>query len=670
MGADRLSNEMITNPTYRSLAGRDAFVVDVRVPIMRSNTFDIVGIVGITISMEELQILTDSIKPYGTGRVILCSSDGTIAVHYDLALRGQYIVASNFQRVVPFTSPEDSGPGINLIFDSLFTQKYTVLKTGEVMVVAYPCTLGAVGSPWVVITSVPLSVIMSPLNNLIRFSVIFIFAAGALAALVMYITSRSLTQRAEEMQRGLERATAMQDNLKYGLCLLDHDLVIQEAYSKALERVLTISELQGKNFIELLSSSLKTNEIEGLKDYFNMIFNRAFDQKMLEDINPINEFSYISTETGDAKTLRSSFSLTEWGQNATFIMATLEDITAERELAKQLAEAGNIREQEMNSLFQVIQLNPRVLTDFIEDTEHEFEQINKTLQDRSIPPRNVLREIYQSIHAIKSDALILSLEHFANGLHKLESTIKALQEKEDIPFDDILGIIFELEAVLKEKDKLKEAITKIENFRSHAGQGANQETYILTETLHKVCEKAQAKLDKKVRLVQEQIDDSVLTHGPRRIIKEILVQLIRNAVYHGIETVIGRQKAGKDPMGEIRLAIWYMDDKAHLKLEDDGGGIDYEKVLRSARKQNLIKNPLDAASKDYLLQLLFSPGFSTAEKTDMTAGRGIGLSLVRDRVKELKGSIKIRTEPGKGTTFVISFPLNLPDGQEELTPLI
>jgi two-component system chemotaxis sensor kinase CheA len=676
----KLFDEHISDPSFLErkefpgLGGRQVSVVTIRVPVMHGSK--VVGFVGVTVDLELMHIAIRGLRPYGEGQASVYTRSGVIATHQNPQLWGTNGLNAETAAV---QGRQFTQTGISqIVLNILNSGEPSVIEYDKDLYIGYPMRInanfadsGTAPIIWALVVNLPKSVILEPIRALILFSIIFIIIAGALAAVVIYLTSRSLTRHAQVMQRELERATAMQDNLKYGLCLLDHDLVIQEAYSKALERVLAVSELQGKNFIELLSASLKIREAEGVKDYFNMIFNRSFEAKMLEDINPISEFSYVSTGNGETKTLRTTFSLTGWGQNADYILATLEDITAERELTKQLKAADDIREREMNSLFQVIQLNPRILIDFIEDTEYEFEQVNKILRSREIPPQQVVQEIYQSVHAIKSDALILNLEHFANGLHKLESSIKILQEKEDVPFDDILGIVFELETVMKEKDRLKEAITKIENFRSRADQSGNQETYILTETLNKICSKAKTALHKNVRLVKEQIDETVLIHGPRRIIKEVLTQLVRNAVYHGIETGAERQKAGKDPMGEIHFAIWRMDDKAHLKLDDDGCGINYEKVIRRAREMNLIKNPADAANKDFLLPLLFTPGFSTAGEVDMNAGRGVGLSLVRDRVKELKGTIKIRTEPGKGTSFIVSFPLKLSATEhEDLTPLI
>jgi chemotaxis protein histidine kinase CheA len=134
------------------------------------------------------------------------------------------------------------------------------------------------------------------------------------------------------------------------------------------------------------------------------------------------------------------------------------------------------------------------------------------------------------------------------------------------------------------------------------------------------------------------------------------MQLIRNSVAHGIEKAEERLAKGKNGTGKIWLSIKLLDDKIHVRLADDGKGLDYNKIREKALKLQLIKKE-DGENKDILLKAIFSPGFSTAENEGMHAGRGVGLNLVRDRVREAKGSIKLQSEAGKGTVFNLFFPV-------------
>ena len=496
-----------------------------------------------------------------------------------------------------------------------------------------------------------------------------IIALAFIMLFFVFCVSRSLAGKTDTLKGDLELASAMQDNLKYGLFLMDEKFNIQEAYSKALEKILAVSSLQAQTFIELLDRSLKKHEIEGFIDYLNMIFKHAFDEQMLDNINPISEFTYYSIEGEEKKYLRTAFKLIR-GRKASFILGTVEDITAEKDLEKQLEDAENQVDREMHSLFEVLQLNPRVLSDFIEDTEYEFEAINEVLKRQEQISKKVMYEVYQSVHAVKSNAVILNLENFSAKLHDLESSIKLIQEKNEdvVPFDEILGLVLEIDEALKEKDEHKKAITKIENFRKMYSESSNQEIYVLVETLTQVCKKTMLALNKKVKLVVEGIDEVVLDYGPRRVIKEVLTQLVRNSVYHGIEEPSERESLGKNPEGEIMFSIRYRDNRIVIKFTDDGRGIDFSKIKQKAADNNLLGNPDD---KNQLLEVIFLPGFSTLESPDLYSGRGVGLSLVKDRIKNLLGNITVSTVAGRGTTFTLSLPMQLPvfteNGREEIT---
>jgi chemotaxis protein histidine kinase CheA len=217
---------------------------------------------------------------------------------------------------------------------------------------------------------------------------------------------------------------------------------------------------------------------------------------------------------------------------------------------------------------------------------------------------------------------------------------------------------------MKEKDKFTLITGKIEKFRVAVGGVTSgvtrtvhrQNQYVLAETLAKACEKAAADQNKKVAFSIDELDESILENGPRRIIKEVLTQLVRNSVTHGIEPPQDRTTAGKDSQGTIRLSITRENSHIRIKLSDDGKGLDFGKIREKALNQKLLSTE-KANNKNQLFKVIFFPGFSTADSTDLYAGRGIGLNLVRERIKSLQGSIKLSNEPGKGATFNLLIPV-------------
>jgi two-component system chemotaxis sensor kinase CheA len=463
---------------------------------------------------------------------------------------------------------------------------------------------------------------------------------------------REINRLTQELRIEHDEIIAMKDSLKIGIFLMDKNLVIQPSYSKALEKILGTSNIQGKKFTEFLGSSIKMKEQETMVKYFNMVINGTYKAKMLEEINPISEFVYIRNE--EEKNLRTGFTAVDRGYGILMIQGTLEDISAQVELQKELKAEEAKRDEEMRSLFQIIKIDPQIFTDFIKDTEYEFNQANDVLKNKKISAADATSAIYRGVHAIKSNALILGLESFSNSLHDLESQIKVIRDKENISYDDVLGITLDLKNIMQEKDRYSRINERIGSFRG--GDSQRQNRYVLVETLTKACEKTGLEEGTKVKFVADDLDEAALEKGPRRAIREVLTQLVRNAVIHGIEKPDEREALGKEAEGCIQISVKPVGDQIHIKFSDDGGGIDFDRIRKKAEKLNLYKPRSGVSDRNNLLQLIFHSGFSTANEVNLSAGRGVGLDLVKNRIRELNGTIKVSTSNGKGTIFELFIP--------------
>jgi len=136
-----------------------------------------------------------------------------------------------------------------------------------------------------------------------------------------------------------------------------------------------------------------------------------------------------------------------------------------------------------------------------------------------------------------------------------------------------------------------------------------------------------------------------------------LLHLIRNAVNHGIEKPEQRIKAGKDPKGTVVLSAWREKGNVLIRLKDDGGGISPDVILTKAIEKGFISpDQSKDLTKEEIINFLFQPGFSTAEKISDISGRGVGLDVVKGAIESLKGIINVDSEDGKGTTFTLVLP--------------
>ncbi len=158
---------------------------------------------------------------------------------------------------------------------------------------------------------------------------------------------------------------------------------------------------------------------------------------------------------------------------------------------------------------------------------------------------------------------------------------------------------------------------------------------------------------------QTELDKTVLEK-----IGDPLVHLVRNCIDHGIESPEVRIAAGKPAAGTVHLDASHRGGNISVEVSDDGGGLDKARILAKARSRALI-GANETLSDSEIHELIFLPGFSTAEKTTDLSGRGVGMDVVRRNVKELGGKIELASEPGRGSRFTITLPLTLAivDGQ-------
>lgn len=179
----------------------------------------------------------------------------------------------------------------------------------------------------------------------------------------------------------------------------------------------------------------------------------------------------------------------------------------------------------------------------------------------------------------------------------------------------------------------------------------------LFQRMSRIVREASAAVNKSVKFVTEgeatEIDKTAIEN-----LADPLTHMIRNAVDHGLEASDKRVAAGKSKQGEIRLAAAHKSGRVVIEVSDDGGGINREKVRSIAVSKGLI--PEDAVLTDSEIdQLLFLPGFSTADEVSALSGRGVGMDVVKTQITSLGGRVTIESTPGVGTKFSISLPLTL-----------
>lgn len=239
---------------------------------------------------------------------------------------------------------------------------------------------------------------------------------------------------------------------------------------------------------------------------------------------------------------------------------------------------------------------------------------------------------------------------------------------------DLIGELVISESVVLQNSDLKVPGLKLDNFHKAAGQmckiSSDLQNVIMSmrmvpltntfQKMNRIVFDVSRKLGKDIEfeMVGEhtEVDKNIIEH-----ISDPLMHLVRNAVDHGIETQEEREAAGKTEKGRVTLSAKTESGKVWIGVQDNGGGLDREKILAKARRQDILDptKPDSAYTDKEVYQFITLPGFSTNEKVTEYSGRGVGMDVVVSNLQSVGGSLEIESTPGKGSIMYLKIPLTL-----------
>ncbi len=223
---------------------------------------------------------------------------------------------------------------------------------------------------------------------------------------------------------------------------------------------------------------------------------------------------------------------------------------------------------------------------------------------------------------------------------------------------DMTTLSTEMEAVIRECEGVFARENRLNTtFQDRLMKARLVPLSTMTPRLYRAARAVALKQHKEFEFLLEGEDTEV----DRTVNEEIagpLLHLMRNAVNHAIETPEVRVQKGKTPAGQIKLTAAYEGNQVVITVRDDGAGIDPDRVRNEAIARGLIR-PDQMLNDSDVIDLIFRPGFSTAEILSEESGRGVGLDVVRDSVSRLRGTLEVESTPGQGTAFTMKFPTSL-----------
>ncbi|BAQ64949.1 hybrid sensor histidine kinase/response regulator [Geminocystis sp. NIES-3709] len=250
----------------------------------------------------------------------------------------------------------------------------------------------------------------------------------------------------------------------------------------------------------------------------------------------------------------------------------------------------------------------------------------------------------------------LELDRFT-GFHLLAQDILELIVRVRESTSDIQFLVDETDQLGR---NLRQVTTQLqEEINKSRMVSFSQNADRLPLPIRKIAEGYNKQIKLKVEGREVLIDKMILEH-----LWDPLLQITKNCVTHGIELPEERESIGKPPMGTITVRAFLQGPQTVISVSDDGAGIDPQKIKKKAIQNKLITPAQAQNLKDQdIYEFLFHAGFTTKEKADSHAGRGVGLDIVRTKLNEIRGSVTVDSTPGMGTTFTIRLPLTLSIGK-------
>lgn len=267
--------------------------------------------------------------------------------------------------------------------------------------------------------------------------------------------------------------------------------------------------------------------------------------------------------------------------------------------------------------------------------------------------------------------MVISKISFGQKINELRNAVAEIEE-----FNKGLGAVKEgvREEIIKKGEDIKSRLDQLEKdfssvdtrfglVSSDLQEGIMKTRMLPLSTLFNIFPRSVRDLSNKEGKLAEVKIEGGRTELDRSVLQEMedpLMHIIRNAITHGIERPDVRERLGKSKEGKITLSAFQQGGLVVIGVTDDGKGIDAREIKSKAIEQKLITGAeAEEMSSEQIMQFLFNPGFTTTKEATQTAGRGVGLDVVRTNVARLKGQLDVTSEPDKGTKFTIKLPFTL-----------
>lgn len=521
-------------------------------------------------------------------------------------------------------------------------------------------------------------------------------AALLLLGAIFFYFTRNLRKEEAVSNRARKETADILRTVNEGLFLLDKDLKLGSERSMALNTIFRREEFADLTFDHLLKDMVTEKTLRTAMDYVALLWGERVNEKLVKTINPLNEVEvHFDNPAGgfDTHFLEFDFNRVKSAGTLTHLLVTVNDVTKRVMLSRELQESQEKAQAQLDLLLRILHVEPDSLTGFLTDADVSLKMVNSILKEPAREEsafRAKIDGIYRQVHAVKGESAALGLKTVEQRAHAFEESLNDLKGRTALSGSDFLPLVVKLDDLFNHLAQVREMLSRLVDLHQAIATRATpggqveaekvdqwlsgkhdqtlqtkalvlpqQETEAasgLERTLEDLAARVATSQSKQVALRCNGLDN--VPEAYRRAVKDITIQLVRNAVVHGIEGPSERAKAHKAETGTLAVEFSPRDTEGYeLIVQDDGRGLQLDRIKEVAVERGLI-TPAQAALLDprQTMALIFRPGFSTADRVTTDAGRGAGMDLVRILVAELGGRVGLASAGGKFSKFKIWLP--------------
>lgn len=501
-------------------------------------------------------------------------------------------------------------------------------------------------------------------------------------AIFVFFFLKRLRQADEQLLLAQQETAEIMQTVNTGLFLLDRNLTIGNQYSNALENIIGAKNLAGEKLSSVLRNRISDKDLQTTEEFIEQLYNPKVKEKLVESLNPLQQVMFQNIGDNKTRYLDFKFSRVYDKKDITRILVNVNDVSDAVLLEQRLERERAQNDMQIEMLTTILNVSPTIINEFISNTYVHIQKMNDVLKNpgsSQFELEGKLKLLYREMHSLKGEASALKLHSFTKIASEAEHKLHELQNQGKLSGNDFLALTVFLDELLNlsnliagigeriNSTLLKPQAPTLEHlpeddvlFYDASSETKPVQRSEFAEYLESFGADIAGRQNKQITVDASQIDSVVIPKRLATTVREICVQLLRNAIVHGIADSQQRIANGKSPVGHVSINAHVQGNECFVfSVEDDGRGIDYEiireKLITSGR---VTEEQAQELTQAQLLNVIFNSGFSTKSVVDEDSGRGVGLDIVKDRVKVAGGKISVESEKGKFCRFTIRLPLN------------